>query len=115
MSHAKELAFHFVPMAAAGVGAALLALTVAHALLRTFLESRGVHPWTLRDTVGATPVLLLGAWLLGAAAGLLVPAGHGALGAGCAMPQGAILLALALAALGGVALRLGLLALRKLT
>jgi hypothetical protein len=117
MSHAKELACHFVPVATAGVGALLLVLAVAHALLRTFLEDRGVRPWTLRDSLGATPVLLLGALLLGAAGGLLAPWCHGtvALGAGCAIPRGTILLALALAAVGALAVRLGLLALRKLT
>jgi len=65
----------FVPAMLCGVGALVLVAAVAHALLRTFLEARGVRPWTLLDSLGASPMLLLGALVLGMSGGLLPPGG----------------------------------------
>jgi hypothetical protein len=97
---------------------ASVALQVAqgtHALLRTFLEARGVRPWTLLDSLGASPVLLLGALLLGTTGGVLAAWWLTCPGLRCAVPSVGVLLALLLAAAGVLATWLGLLALRKFT
>lgn len=115
MSHAKEIAVQFVPAMLCGVGALVLVAAVAHALLRTFLEARGVRPWTLLDSLGASPVLLLGALLLGMSAGLLATWWHTCPGVTCVLAPVGVVLALLLAAAGTLAAWLGLLALRKFT
>ena len=55
-----------------GWGATLLIVvtTGAHQFLKRRLEARGITPWLLRDTVGATPLLMLGALLAGGGASL---------------------------------------------
>jgi hypothetical protein len=115
MSHAKEMTMQFVPALIGGVAALLLVVAVSHALLRTFLEARGVRPWTLLDSLGASPVLLLGALLLGTSGGVLAAWWLTCPGITCAVPSVGVLLALLLAAAGVLATWLGLLALRKFT
>lgn len=111
MSHASQ----FVPVLLGGVGASALVAMVSHALLKTFLEARGVRPWTRRDSLGATPVLLLGAALLGGSGGTLLSRWLTCPGTGCAIPRIGVVLALAGGAAGLLATWLGLHALRKLT
>lgn len=105
----------FVPALACGIAAPVLVATVAHALLKTFLEARGVRPWTLLDSLGASPVLLLGAVLLGGSGGALGTWWLTCPGMGCAIPPVGVVFALACAAGGLLATALGLHALRKFT
>ena len=93
----------------------LIALAISHSILRTFLEARGVEPWSRRDSALATPLVTLGAALVtGAVVYLTVativpcPVGTGRMGL-------TRMVCLGLLASGGLMLRLGLLALRKLT
>jgi hypothetical protein len=95
------------------VTGATLSLVVAHGLLRAFMEARGISPWSVRDSVGATVLVTLGAGAIGAAAALAIVAATSATIAMSAGVRAASISALAL--LGAVSLRLGLLALRKLT
>jgi hypothetical protein len=76
-----------------------------------FMHSRGVHPWTTTDTLGSTLLLTFGAALVGAASVFAaltistlsaVPRLYGGVAVGFIL-------------LGALCLRLGLLALRKLT
>ena len=93
-----------------GAGAVLLCLATAHGLLRTFMHARGVSPWSLRDTLGSIPLLLFGSASAGMSITVAVLAVSG-------MSPGRILTAFAAAFVvaGLLAIRLGLLALRKLT
>ncbi len=93
----------------------LVALIISHAILRTFLEARGVEPWSRRDSALATPLVTLGAALITGAVvyltvATIVPCPVG-LGHGAATR----VVSLGFIAAGGLMLRLGLLALRKLT
>jgi len=93
----------------------ILALTISHSILRTFLEARGVEPWSRRDSALATPLVTLGAALVTGAVvyltvATIVPCPVG-IGHGTAIR----VVSLGLIAAGGLMLRLGLLALRKLT
>lgn len=104
-----------VTAVASALLAGLLAFAISHAILRTFLEARGVEPWSRRDSALATPLVTLGATLItGAVVYLTVativpcPVGTGRMGL-------ARMVCLGLLASGGLMLRLGLLALRKLT
>ncbi len=45
---------------------------VSHALLRMFLHERGVRPWTLVDTIGSAPLVIIGSALVGAASALMI-------------------------------------------
>lgn len=91
----------------------VIAAAVAHGVMQHFLEARGVSPWSARDSIGALPVVLAGAGMLGAAFALMV----------VAIPEqdaaipvaGTLGVALPLAFVGAIVLRLGLLELRKLT
>lgn len=53
-------------------GVALLIVVTAgtHRFLTLRLQARGIAPWRARDTVGATPILMLGAFLAGMGASL---------------------------------------------
>lgn len=51
-----------------GVALDIVVTAAAHRFLTRRLEARGVAPWRLRDTVGATPLLQLGALLAGMSA-----------------------------------------------
>jgi len=95
---------------AAALIAAVIAATIAHGALRPLLEARGVAPWTVRDTLGSTPLVVLGAAL---SAGSVTASAT--LVAMASVPVWSHVLCLALLAAGALALRLGLLALRKLT
>lgn len=96
------------------VGLALLAAFVAgsvgHGVLRPLMEARGVSPWRRRDSVGALPLVLIGAALTGGAAAIFAAWGV----TGCAA-AGWMVLAVGVAIVCGVLMmRLGLHALGKL-
>lgn len=88
---------------------------VAHGCLRPLMEARGVRPWTVRDSFGAIPLLAAGSALAAGAAAFgtvatLVPCPTA--------PRDEMLvrmLCLGLLAAGLLMMRLGSLALRKLT
>jgi len=94
-----------------------VAAMVGHGVLRPMLEARGVTPWTVRDSLGSMPLVLFGAaacgaggsvgtyWLTGVS-GAIIPSVH---------PSMLAAMAVALVLIGLLVLRLGLLALRKLT
>lgn len=98
------------------VGTAALVGHVAHGILKPLLEARGVAPWTRRDSLGALPSVLLGSaaigWALVDLATLL--ARHSTPVAG-AVDAIALLRPLGLLLPGAVVIRLGVLALRKLS
>ena len=96
------------------VGAAtsvLLCFAIAHGVLRTFMHARGVEPWTMADTLGSTLLLSLGSALVGAAAMIIALLLSGLLPTSAAMLAATFVLVVP----GALCLRLGLLALRKLT
>ena len=99
-------------MIVAAVACGLVAATVGHGILRPMLEARGVLPWTVRDSVGSMPLVLIGAAAIGAAASVA----SGWLWGVCEaiIPTALGVIAGALFLLGLLTLRLGLLALRKL-
>ncbi len=82
---------------------------VAHGILRPLLEARGVAPWSLKDSLGSTPLVLIGGALVGGAvaigAALVVPP--------CARSSAIAALAIAAVAVGLVTMKLGLVAIRK--
>lgn len=99
----------------AAVVAKLVTAIVAHGCLRPLMEARGVRPWTLRDSFGAIPLL---------AAGSAIAAGAAVFGTVATLvpcptsPRDALLvrvLCLGLLAVSLLMMRLGALALRKLT
>ena len=96
------------------VGAAtsvLLCFAISHGVLRTFMHARGVKPWTMADTFGSTLLLSLGSAFVGAA-GMIIALSLSELLITSATMLGS---AFVLVVLGALCLRLGLLALRKLT
>lgn len=103
-------------LAAAIVASAMCALVagvVGHGVLRPMMEARDVSPWAVRDSLGSMPLVLIGAALIGAS---------GAVGSGwlwcvreAIIPTVLVVAAGVLFLLGLLMLRLGLLALRKLT
>jgi hypothetical protein len=93
------------------LSAALISLVVTHGLLRTFMHARGIAPWTWKDTIGSSLLIGLGGALLGAASMLVCLI---AIGTAVLTPAYVSVTALLLL-LGAIVLRLGLLALRKLT
>lgn len=97
--------------AAAALSAALIAAVVGHGVLRPLLEARGIAPWTLRDSVGSLLLVLIGSALVAGAA--VAAATAAVLSAPLGAGRGVLCLALLLA--GALMMRLGLLALRKLT
>jgi len=92
---------------------ALISMVVAHGTMKPLMQARGVSPWTLRDTIGSTMLVTIGAALEGSSAVLLGAVVVGLPGE-LSLTTTLILLAL-LAAPGALCLRLGLIALRKLT
>lgn len=94
--------------AAAGI---LLALYLVHAMLRLFMPDRGVPQWGIRDTVGATPLLLLGAGLVGSA----IAVGAVSIARSAAGVWTMVTVALLMAAVGFLLIWFGVNALRKLT
>lgn len=94
-----------VVTAVAAFTSAALALVIAHGTLRPLLEARGVAPWRWRDTLGSTTLVTLGSAVIsGSATQAVLNATW--------WPR---VLCLALLAAGVLTLRLGVLALRKLT
>lgn len=53
-----------------GVALSIVVTAGAHRFLTRRLEARGITPWRLRDTIGATPLITLGAFLAGLGASL---------------------------------------------
>lgn len=103
-----------LPTMSGGLVCALMAAFIGHSVLRTFLEARGVVPWGLRDSVGALPMMIMGAALVGVSCTLIT----GAVVAICPIEDGtSVLASLSIACLltGVVLLRLGLIEVRKLT
>jgi hypothetical protein len=100
----------WLSMAMAAAGAMLVAVVVGHGILRPLLEARGITPWTLRDSVGSLMLVILGSGLFAAALGAVVVnrVRRGDFGL-------FDVLCLAAFAAGALMMRLGLLALRKLT
>ena len=110
----------FWPIGLVAVMMGTVAAAVAHGVLRSALESRGVVPWHLRDTLGAIPLILLGSTGIGAVTGFVVvrlvenaplTSEHLALTVSPQMMLGAGAFVLAVSAL---ILTLGIIALRKL-
>ena len=96
----------------AGFVCAGVAGMVGHGVLRPLLEARGVTPWRVHDSLGALPLVLIGSALIGGGAAL-VGWLFGVCGGIISPAVGAAAVVAVLA--GGLMLRLGLLALRKLT
>lgn len=94
-----------------GLAAAVLCAIVAHGILRPLLEARGITPWTVRDSLGSLPVVLIGSTLTAGAAVYLVHL----MGDAPSARLPVRVLCLALLCAGLLMVRLGLLALRKLT
>lgn len=103
-----------------------LVTAIAHGILRTALEARGVAPWTLKDSIGALPLVLMGsglsaaalAWLFAMSVAVADGPGidflqwHFPKAFNVAAAKRAIAVALVLAGL--LQVRLGLVAIRKL-
>jgi len=88
--------------------AAVLSVIIAHGVLRPLLEARGVVPWTVRDTLGSLPLVMIGSALTTGSAVYLAGRIFSA-----NLPLHVLCLALLLAGL--LTVRFGLLGLRKLT
>ena len=84
---------------------------VGHGILRPLLETRGVAPWRLRDSLGSMPLVLLGSGFIGGTGTLLALWGA----TGCDVALWNVALASVLLIAGTVMVRLGLHALRKLS
>ena len=84
---------------------------VGHGILRPLLEARGVSPWRVRDSLGSMPLVLLGSGLIGGTGTLLGVWGV----TDCGVAGWAVALTSVLLISGTVMVRLGLLALRKLS
>lgn len=97
-------------MSTSAMVAILITLIVGHGVLRPLLEARGVRPWLLRDSVGALMLVMIGSACLAASLTALVV---------CRVYHSDFarfdVLCLALLCCGALTMRLGLLALRKLT
>ncbi|HEY0931145.1 MAG TPA: hypothetical protein VGE27_14590 [Gemmatimonas sp.] len=87
---------------------AVLSAAVAHGVLRPLLEARGIVPWTLRDSLGSLPLVIAGSALATGSAVYLA-------GQWFSADFMVRVLCLALLCAGLLTVRLGLLALRKLT
>ena len=107
-----------------GVVCACVAGTVGHGVLRPLLEARGVAPWRLRDSLGSLPLVLSGSAMIGAGAAVVMGWLFGACGGimsaavGTAPSRATVATAVggtAALLVGALMLRLGLLALSKLT
>lgn len=114
-SFLKETQLSGISTAATAALLAVLVIgAVAHGILRIFLEARGVRPWTLSDSLGSLPLVLIGTLLTFMGAMLLAnPANSPVSAAGNTPIVHLVLLALVLAGL--FLIRLGIFALKKLT
>lgn len=97
----------------AAAASAVVAAIVGHGVLRPLLEARGIIPWTIRDSIGALPLVLFGSAAFGAGVERLSGWLFGA--CGVIIPPAGAFVALLFIVIGLLMLRLGLLALRKLT
>lgn len=100
----------FVGIGSFSLLVAVVAGTVGHGVLRPMLEARGVAPWSVRDSLGSMPLVLIGAAMIG---------GSGACFFAWALTQcvgsGVKITIVSVIMVWGVTLvRLGLVALRKL-
>lgn len=94
---------------------AAVAGAVAHGILRPQLESRGIVPWRVRDTLASTPLILIGSAGIGAAAAIFAGLLAGLNGSAVHLSLTIVLLCTAtLLASSALALALGIMALRKL-
>lgn len=97
-------------MSSSAIVAILVTAIVGHGVLRPLLEARGVRPWSLKDSIGALMLVMIGG--AGFAAGLTALIV-------CRVYHSDFVLfdvlCLALLCCGALTMRLGLLALRKLT
>lgn len=102
-------------LAVTTVSLAMLVMFVAgmvgHGVLRSFLEARGVAPWSLLDSLGSMGLVMLGTGVIGGSGGLLALWGI----SGCDVAGWSVVCASGLLVCGVVMTRLGLHALRKLT
>lgn len=104
---AGELTFAAIGL---GLVVVLIAGVIGHGVLRPLLEARGVTPWTVRDSIGSMPLVLLGSGLMGACSAVFL-----ALNVVKCPDSGFYLLLLSLGIVVGFAMiKLGLIALRKL-
>lgn len=104
-----------IPVVLAGIVGVIVTAIVAHGILRPLLEARGIAPWRFRDSLGSTPLVTLGSGMTSAAVMALALMAVAATLAGVNALWWIRVLCLALLAAGVLTLRLGLLALRKLT
>jgi hypothetical protein len=99
----------------AAVVAMSIAVAVGHGVLKPLCEARGITPWTLRDSVGSLMLVLIGSGLLAGSLSALVAARLTDTANVFSVPLLFYVLCLALPLIGALMMRLGLLALRKLT
>ncbi len=97
-------------MSSSAIVAILITVIVGHGVLRPLLEARGVRPWLLKDSVGALTLATIGSAAFAASLTALIV---------CRVYHSDFalfdVLCLALLCCGALTMRLGLLALRKLT
>jgi hypothetical protein len=89
---------------------ALVAGLVGHGVLRPLLEARGVSPWTVRDSLGSMPLILLGSLLVGACSGVLIAE----MSAKCSYSVMLVAFLCTIITLALLMIKLGLVALKKL-
>ncbi len=92
-----------------GTPVVIAAAGISHGILRPLLEARGVSPWTVKDTLGSTPLVLIGSSLIGACVSVVAVM----VGRSCDDRQVWVAGAGALAVIGAGLIKLGLLALKK--
>lgn len=93
----------------AGGAVATLAGMIGHGVLRPLLEARGVTPWTLKDSLGSMPLILIGSAMVGGSVGGGVLFGFSP----CSGARWAVGTAIAVGLLGLLIGKLGLVELRK--
>lgn len=97
-------------MSTSVIVAILVTMSVGHGVLRPLLEARGVRPWLLKDSIGALMLVTIGSACFAAGLTALIV---------CRIYHSDFalfdVLCLALLCGGALTMRLGLLALRKLT
>ena len=84
---------------------------VGHGILRPLVEARGVTPWRLRDSLGSMPTVLIGSGLLGGTGMLLATWGA----TGCDVAGWKVAVAGGLVVAATIMMRVGIIALRKLS
>lgn len=100
----------FVGVGSFSLLVAAVAGMVGHGVLRPMLEARGVTPWSIRDSLGSMPLVLIGAAMIGGSsacffAWTLMP---------CVFSGVKITIVGVIMVWGVTLVRLGLVALRKL-